>query len=176
MGEIAVREPSRDDSRALADFLRDLPEGERRFLKREAIDADALLDQWLRNDRERHIIAAEGEHIAGIAAALPGIGWSSHVAEVEVLVGRSHRRRGLGRQLARRALVSALEQGCTHVYVEVLAEQEALTAMFQELGFRPEALLRDFVRDSAGTLHDLLMLTHRVDDHSPLVEAMGAGA
>ncbi len=35
--------------------------------------------------------------------------------------------------------------------------------MFQDLGFEPEALLVDFVRDSDGAFHDLMVLTHRAD-------------
>ena len=32
--------------------------------------------------------------------------------------------------------------------------------MFTDLGFRGEALLRDHIRDRAGTLRDLLLLAH----------------
>ena len=31
--------------------------------------------------------------------------------------------------------------------------------MFQDLGFEPQALLPDFVRDGAGEFHDLMVLT-----------------
>jgi hypothetical protein len=53
--------------------------------------------------------------------------------------------------------------GCSHSFVEVVAEQEALVDMFQDMGFEPEALLVDFVRDEAGQCHDLMLLTHRTD-------------
>jgi ribosomal protein S18 acetylase RimI-like enzyme len=95
------------------------------------------------------------------------------VAKIEVIVAVSHRRRGVGRALARRVLVAAFVLGCTHVSVEVVAEQKALVAMFEELGFDPEALLRDFVRDSDGEFHDLMVLTHRVDDQAGIMATAG---
>jgi hypothetical protein len=45
--------------------------------------------------------------------------------------------------------------------------------MFKEMGFEPEALLRDFVQDARGEAHDLLLLTHRVEDQWIRMEAMG---
>ena len=45
----------------------------------------------------------------------------------------------------------------------MIAAQDALVAMFQDIGFEPEALLVDFVRDSDGENRDLLRLSHRVD-------------
>jgi hypothetical protein len=37
-------------------------------------------------------------------------------------------------------------------------------AMFRSLGFDPEALLEDHVRDSSGELHDLMILSHSVQE------------
>lgn len=165
MNEITLRSPDRDDRDALARFLSGIPDGDRRFLRDHISDADAVLERWLGDSRSRRLLAVDGPEIVGLAAALQGTGWSSHVAQIEVLVAVSHRRRGLGRMLARGALTLAFELGCTHVYVEVVAEQAALVAMFEELGFDPEALLRDFVRASDGAFHDLMVLTHRVEDH-----------
>ena len=35
--------------------------------------------------------------------------------------------------------------------------------MFEAVGFEPEALLRDHVRDRSGELRDLVVLAHLVD-------------
>jgi hypothetical protein len=44
----------------------------------------------------------------------------------------------------------------------VIAVQEPTIAMFRSLGFDPEALLSDHVRDRAGEMRDLLVLSHSV--------------
>jgi predicted GNAT family N-acyltransferase len=150
-----------------------VPEGEQRFFKEDVRDPAAIVGGWIEDPRAQWVLALDGEEIAGMAAALPQAGWSSHVAELRVIVAPAYRARGLGRELARRALVAALELECTHVYVEVVAEQAQLVAMFQEMGFIPEALLADFVHDSAGEPHDLLLLTHRVSEQWVRMEALG---
>ena len=89
-----------------------------------------------------------------------------------MLVASSHRQRETA-ALARAGLFEALERGCSRVYVEVVAEQEALVVMSSTWGSRPEALLGDFVRDGEGGFHDLMLLTHRVADHWGTSEILG---
>jgi ribosomal protein S18 acetylase RimI-like enzyme len=78
-------------------------------------------------------------------------------------VDPDHRGHGIGRALARRAVLDAVEMGLTKLVVEVIADQEALIAMFRALGFEPEALLTDHVRDRSGQLRDLIVLANSVD-------------
>ena len=146
----------------------------RRFLKFDLTDPSAAFTAFLGDSDARRLAAVDEDgSIVGLAGAYPGDGWSSHVAELRVLVSATQRRRGMGRSLARAALVEALKLGCTHAYVEVVAEQEALVSMFQDLGFEPEALLLDFVRDGAGEYHDLMLLTHRADDQWGRTQLLG---
>jgi ribosomal protein S18 acetylase RimI-like enzyme len=161
----AIRPMTEADADAFARFVADVPLGERRFLNQN-LENPTEAFVGLGSDRSaRRLIAVESaDEIAGVAVALRGVGWSSHVAELQVLVSARHRRKGLGRKLARSALVEALELGCSVAYVEVVSEQEELVGMFQDLGFEPEALLANFVRDTAGQFHDLMLLTHRADD------------
>ena len=171
---IEVRSLTAEDAEAFHRFLADVPPGERRFLKEGLSDPVVAFDLFLADRGARRIAAvAEGGVIAGLAGAFPGEGWSSHVAEVRVLVASASRGSGVGRELARAVLLEALAVGCHQVFVEVVAEQEALVGMFQDLGFAPEALLADFVRDSDGSFHDLMMLTHRVADNRGRQHVMG---
>ena len=169
-----VRPLQRDDGEAFQRFLSQVPVGERRFLKQDLSEPAAAFAGFLLDTSARRVVAVapDGE-IVGLAGAFPGEGWSSHVAEVRVLVSSSHRGQGVGRVLARAVLVEALALDCGHVYVEVVAEQEALVGMFQDLGFAPEALLADFVRDGDGDFHDLMLLTHRVADNLGRHQVMG---
>ena len=59
--------------------------------------------------------------------------------------------------------MEALNLGLAKLVVEVIADQEALVAMFRALGFEPEALLADHVRVRSGELRDLLVLAHLVE-------------
>lgn len=163
--DVVVRRLSPGDNTAFVQFMDAVPPGDRRFLKENPADTTAAFVAFMeRTDRESRLaaVAPDGQ-IVGLAGAFPGEGWSSHVAEIRVVVSSDYRGHGLGRKLAREALSEAYRLGCANAYVEVVSEQEALVAMFQDLGFDPEALLLDFVRDGDGGFHDLMLLTHRAD-------------
>lgn len=145
-------------------FFRAIPEGERTFFKEDVLD-EATVASWAHDQRARRLLAVDDDGgVIGYVAVIPGLGWSSHVGEVRLVVGTEHRRKGLGRELAHRALLAALELELSKVVVEVVATQVAPVEMFQQLGFEAEALLRDHVRDRDDQLQDLLVLSHRVDE------------
>lgn len=175
---ISVRRLTVADAEEFALFAATVAEGERRFLKEALETSESRFATMVSEPGVHRLIAHLPKGvIVGMAGVFLGRGWSSHVAELRVLVSSSHRRQGVGRLLAQAALMEALEQGCSHAYIEVVAEQEALVAMFQDLGFEPEALLADFVRDGNGDLHDLMLLTHRAQDqqvHHLLLDELSA--
>ncbi len=62
--------------------------------------------------------------------------------------------------------------GLRKLVVEVVADKEGDLAMFTAIGFEAEALLKDHIRDHAGALRDLLLLSHDVD---AVAGSMGVG-
>ena len=174
--DFSVRPLTENDGAAFVSFLSRVPEGERRFLKEALDEPGTAFDGYFQTDRARRLAAVDTSgDVVGLAGAFPGDGWSSHVAELRVLVSADHRRRGIGRMLARAAVVEALQLGCTHAYVEVIAEQDSLVAMFQDLGFEPQALLPDFVREGSGQFHDLMLLTLHADAQRNVSKVLGLG-
>ena len=156
---------------ALARFFADLPEGDRTFVK-EDVDGPEAVRAWA--DPQRQWLALdEDDRIVGFLAVLPLHGWSDHVGEIRLVVHPRARGAGLGRTLARHALREAVGRGLSKVVVEVVADQEALLAMFTGLGFTGEALLRDHVRDRTGALRDLVLLAHHVDETWAAMRTVG---
>jgi RimJ/RimL family protein N-acetyltransferase len=70
-------------------------------------------------------------------------------------------------------VLAAVDMGLSKLVVEVISDQEALIAMFRGLGFEPEALLTDHVRDRAGQMRDLIVLANSVDDQFVAMSAAG---
>jgi RimJ/RimL family protein N-acetyltransferase len=168
-----VRAPAPADLEALLAFFARVPEGERTFFKEAVLDR-AAVQGWLAGDRGRRALAIDEDgEVAGYAAVVPLPGWSDHVGEVRLVVDPQRRGRGLGRALARWALLQALDCGLSKVYVEVVAEQEGAVAMFTGLGFQAEGLLRDHVRDRGGELRDLVLLAHPIDDQWAAMSSAG---
>jgi L-amino acid N-acyltransferase YncA len=147
---------------SVEEFLGRVPEGDRTFFKEDVTDPE-VLEAWSRPGSMRWLALDDGE-VLGYAAVIQLQGWSSHVGEVRVVVDPGHRHRGVGGTLARHALLRGLETGMTKFVVEVVAEEEGTVALFRSLGFEPEALLRDHVRDRNGELRDLMILAHAVDE------------
>jgi ribosomal protein S18 acetylase RimI-like enzyme len=133
------------------------------------------VEQWVENPTgaQRFVAIDEAGAVAGYTAVTPGVGWSSHVGEVRLVVDPERRRAGIGHGLARQALKHALEADLSKVVVEVVADQEPAIGLFTALGFTPEALLRDHVRDRSGELHDLMVLAHHVQDVRSTMATMG---
>jgi ribosomal protein S18 acetylase RimI-like enzyme len=167
--DIRAIEPGDED--ALIRFFERIPEADRTFLKEDVSDADVLAD-WSRPGAARSI-AVEGDQVVGSVAVVPLHGWSSHVGEVRLVVDPEHRGRGIGTALARRAVLDALEMKLAKMVVEVIADQNALIGMFRSLGFEPEALLLDHVRDRAGELRDLMVLANSVDEQFAAMASAG---
>ncbi len=168
--EIVQLGPERCD--ALLHFFAGLPEGDLTFIKEEVTDPETVRSwttdaspggRWVAVDT-----GGEGgdgrDEVAGYAAVHPLPGWSDHVGELRLVVASARRGSGLGRELARRALVEAVSSGLSKIVVEIVAEQGAALALFTELGFTGEALLVDHIRDRNGDLRDLMVLAHHVKE------------
>lgn len=156
-----IRELDAADREAIERFVERVPEGDRTFFK-EDVQSPAVIEAWTRPGTAR-AVAVDGGEVVGYVAVVPLHGWSSHVGEVRVVVDPERRGRGIGRALARCAVTGAIELELRKMVVEVVAEQEATIAMFRSLGFDPEALLTDHVRDQSGALRDLMILAHSVE-------------
>jgi ribosomal protein S18 acetylase RimI-like enzyme len=159
------------DEPALTRFFARIPEGDRTFLKEDVEDPGVVAD-WSRPGAAR-VIALDGGEVVGSVAVVPLHGWSSHVGEVRLVVDPEHRGRGIGRELARRAVVDSVELGLAKLVVDVISDQTALIGMFRALGFEPEALLADHVRDRSGELRDLMVLANDVESQFASMTAAG---
>jgi ribosomal protein S18 acetylase RimI-like enzyme len=167
-----IRTPTPDDLDALLDFFERVPESERTFFKEHVLDRPTV-EGWVTSDRGRRGLAFDDGRVVGYVAVVPHSGWSDHVGDVRLVVDPERRAQGLGRTLARWALLQAVECGLTKLTVEVVVEQERAVAMFGGLGFVAEGLLRDHVRDHDGELRDLVLLSHAVADSWSAMETVG---
>jgi L-amino acid N-acyltransferase YncA len=157
-----VRRIEAADRPAVERFLDAIPDADRTFLKEDVGDPEVVA-AWVRPGEARSIAVRDNGEVAGYVAVIPLHGWSSHVGELRLVVAPDERGKGVGRTLARHAVLEALELGLAKLVVEVIADQEALVGMFRALGFEPEALLTDHVRVRSGELRDLLVLAHSVE-------------
>ncbi|WEK42685.1 MAG: GNAT family protein [Candidatus Sphingomonas colombiensis] len=150
------------DRDAMLAFAQDLPDHDLMFLGRDlkhprVVEAwlQAIDDGWLDS-----LLAEDGETILGsVALVRDPLGWSAHVGEVRLLVSAERRGAGLGRDLLQAIMAIAVERGLAKLTAAMTPDQRNSVALFESLGFRGEALLRDQLRDRAGQPHDLAILS-----------------
>ena len=174
-----LREIGPDDLEALTEFFRRVPEGDRTFFNEDVLDPEVVRSFTTPRDGDQRLILIDGDgdgSVAGWLAIFGGVGWSSHVGRLAVVVDPARRGEGLGRRLARESLQRGLKAGYSKLVVEVVADQRSAIAMFQAIGFDAEALLRDHVIDRAGTVRDLVVLAHHADQDSSEMQALGLAA
>ncbi len=170
---MSVVELGPEHCEAVVRFFSSLPEGDLTFIKEDVTDPETVRS-WTTAGGRWVAVDDDGE-VTGYVAVRPLPGWSDHVGEVRLVVSPASRGSGLGRELARRALVEAVGSGLSKLVVEVVAEQGAALALFTDLGFSGEALLRDHIRDRGGELRDLMVLAHHVSDTWSQMDAVGIG-
>ena len=136
------------------------------FLERD-IRQPRVLTAWRRaierGSVHSLVAVADGAIVATTAVIREPLGWSAHVAEVRLLVLPDWRGKGVGRALLEASIDQAIGEGAAKLTARMTPDQRGAITLFEETGFRGEALLRDHVRDADGGLHDLAILSLDVD-------------
>jgi len=78
-----------------------------------------------------------------------------------------------GERLTQEIFALALESGIEKMVARMTTDQKGAIATFEGLGFRPEALLRDHVKDIDGNTHDLVVMSHSVEEFEQTLAAYG---
>ena len=173
---VTLRHMSEADGPTALAFARALPAHDLLFLRRDITQPEAI-EIWLsgiKRGRITSVLAEADGKVQGYATVDRGeLSWSPHVAELRVLVAESMRGKGLGRLLTQEAFAIALGLGIEKIVAQMTVDQKGAIAVFEGMGFRPEALLRDQVKDREGRKHDLLILAHEVAKFQAQMDAYG---
>lgn len=153
------------DERAMLAFAETLPEHDLLFLGRD-LRHPRVIAAWVAAIAEGYIdslVAEDGGVFVGTAALVRDpLGWSAHVGEIRLLVAPTKRGAGLGRDLLEGLYSIALERRLEKLTAQMTPDQIGSVMLFESLGFRAEALLKDQVRDRAGNTHDVAVLSHDI--------------
>jgi RimJ/RimL family protein N-acetyltransferase len=175
-GEIEFRLMTRADEAAVLAFARALPTHDLLFLPRN-ISQPKVLSAWI-NEIEAgditSLLAVQGGAVVGCGTLVKDSrSWSPHVGEIRMVVSLDVRGKGVGGALSQETFALALGSGLEKLSVQMTVDQRAAITLFESLGFKAEALLRDHVRDVDGQKHDIVVLGHNVAQVRAQMEAYG---
>jgi RimJ/RimL family protein N-acetyltransferase len=176
-GDVEFRLMSRADEAAVLAFAQKLPTHDLLFLPRN-ISQPKVLSAWI-NEIERGVIvsllAIRDSKVVGCGTLVRDPhSWSPHVGGIRMVVSKDVRGQGVGRALSQETFALALSTpGIEKLVAQMTVDQQAAIALFESLGFKAEALLRDHVRDASGQTHDIVVLGHNIAQFGDQLEAYG---
>jgi RimJ/RimL family protein N-acetyltransferase len=178
-GDFDIRLMTPEDRTDVLAFARALPVHDLLFLPRD-ISQPKVLGAWLAeidHGAMTSLLAVSDDKVLGCGALVRDAwSWSPHVGELRVVVGADARGRGVGRALTQEIFALALATGLEKIIAQMTVDQQGAIAVFESLGFRAEALLRNQVRDRNGAKHDIVVLGHDVAQVGARMMAFGRDA
>ena len=175
-GDIELRMMGPADEAAVLDFAQKLPVHDLLSLPRN-ISEPKVLAAWIKEIERGSItslLAVKSGRVVGCGTIVRDpLSWSPHVGEIRNVVSPDVRGQGVGRALSQETFALALSVGLEKLLVQMTVDQTGAIAIFEGLGFKAEALLRDHVRDLAGNKHDIVVLAHNVAQVRAQMESYG---
>lgn len=163
---IQLRLPVASDVDAVHGFACDLPDHDLLYLRRD-ISKRPVVDAWFESIEQGDSLALlaerDGALIGMSGMMLDRKSWSPHVGEIRVLLGPDARGKGLGRVMIQESFMQAIGAGVEKIIAQMTLDQSAARAVFEEMGFQQEALLKEHVRDRNGDDHDIIIMSCNVE-------------
>ena len=173
-GDIRLRLPEAADVDAVHRFAQALPDHDLLYLRRD-ISKRPVVDAWFESieagDSLALLAEQDGNLIGMSGMMLDRKSWSPHVGEIRVLLGPTARGKGLGRIMIQESFAQAIGQGVEKIIAQMTLDQSAARAVFEEMGFQQEALLKEHVRDRNGEDHDIIIMSCNVNSASARLAA-----
>jgi len=157
-----------EDRDATLAFTSRMPHSDILFLQSD-ITKPEVIDEWIsivERGRAFVLLAFNSAHeIVGYASLYRNKdSWARHQIELRLFVDKPWRGTGVGKQLAGEVTLVAEEQNPDIITVNVPREHPHIRMMLEKKGFNVEALLTDWLMDTDGKTHDLLIMARRLKD------------
>jgi L-amino acid N-acyltransferase YncA len=148
-------------------FSKDVPEEDRQFLKDDVADRK-VIENWVEKldyDRVLPILVFHGDRVIGDGTLKQYAGgWFGHMGEARMVIAREYQGRGAGVLLLKELVQVAHVRKTELLQAQILEDMPNGIAVFQKMGFRVEAVLRDFAQDRKGKRQNLVIMVRDVSE------------
>ncbi len=171
---VTLRLMTPDDGAAIRAFAAKLAPDDLLFLRMD-ITSKAGVEEWIANLKKGNnlsILAFDGANLAGYASVnRNSAGWTRRVGEIRINIAPDRRGTGLGGILTSEVFDLGRSAGLRKLTAQMTPDQAGARAVFEHLGFQPEALLADWVEDRNGRTRDLLVMSYDLDGFTDRIDA-----
>ncbi len=158
---VIIREMTGEDAEASLRFFQSLEEEDKRYLRMDVGNQDAIqhrIKSMQSGQVKRLVAVMKKEIIADGALEMEARAWKKHVAEIRLIINRKYQRLGLGKLLARELYLLAVSEKVEDIVAKIMKPQTGAIKLFEKLGFKQDAVLKDYVRDIGGEKQDLVVM------------------
>ena len=159
---VSLRLMEAGDNQRILNFANSLPQDDLLFLRTDITDPRTI-DEWVRSIEAGTTITVlaelDGDVVGYASLHTEGARWTRRVGEVRVQVGVDYRGAGLGKRLVGEIFRLGQDFGLKKMAAMMTPDQKSARAAFEELGFRVEATLQDWVVDREGGSRDLVIMS-----------------
>ncbi len=156
-----IRPMTSDDLERSLAFFRALPQEDRACLRRDATTLEVAQERIREMEEglvKRLVAVVDDEIVADGALELAPYGWERHIGELRLLIAPRYQGKGLGMLMGRALYDLAGREGVEQLVAKMMSCQTVAISILRKLGFRQEAVLRDYFKDCHGKKQDLVLM------------------
>jgi len=165
--KVKIRHMQPEDTQRSFEFFSSLPEDDRKYLRVDVARWEVVerrINEAAQGRVERLVVLDGEKIVADGALELIGHGWGENIAEIRLIVARSHQRLGVGTLLARELHFLAAEHKVDRIVARLMRPQVGAHRIMQRLGFHEEFLIPEQVKDQNGEWQDMIIMRCNLDD------------
>jgi L-amino acid N-acyltransferase YncA len=170
---VTIRLLANGDFDKLYAFFKALPEEDRLFMRHDVTDPE-VVGKWVEQldfDRVIPLVAEEEDKIVADGTLhFARHGWARYVGQIRLVTARTHRHVGLGTLIARELVLLAEKRDLEKLQSQVIEDNVGSVRLFEKLGFKTCAVLKDLVRDQKDNKRNLAIMINDVADLERIIE------
>ncbi len=174
--ELIVRNLTMDDVELSHEFFLSLSEEERRYLRSDVADIKHVKKRIKATQSGIIIrrIAIIGKDVVGDASLeISTEEWKGGTGYLRLLIPKAYRDSDVGAVLVSDLYEVAKERQLKHIITKLMRPQKEVIEMYEQLGFRIEGILPDYLVDQAGEEQDMVVLICGLEDLQKVHEFVG---
>ena len=165
--QVQIRDQTPNDLDLLMDFYNALSEEDRRYLRVDVTNRDAVrqrLDLLQSGFLFRRCAVDQDRIVATGALEIFPDAWRKHHGELRVIVSPSFQHRGLGLLMMRELYFLAQEKDVELLVTRMMKPQIAARSICRKLGFHEELVVPHYLHDLTGTTQDMVLMACNMQD------------